>query len=77
MADRGETWSEPQMLLDETGGAPPHLIQLSSGVILSTYGRRKQPYGIMAMISFDGGESWENNFIIYTEVVRLDGFLYI
>ena len=53
--DGGKTWTEPEMILDETGGAPPHLIMLSSGLIVSTYGRRKQPYGIMAMISFDNG----------------------
>lgn len=70
--DGGKTWSEPQMLLDETGGAPPHLIQLSSGIILSTYGRRKQPYGIMAMISFDGGESWEKDIRIYENTASDD-----
>ncbi len=63
--DCGKTWSAPEMLLDETGGAPPHLIQLSSGILLSTYGRRKQPYGIMAMISTDGGKSWEKDIRIY------------
>ncbi len=56
--DRGKTWSKPEMLLDKTGGAPPHLILLSSGALLCTYGRRKQPYGIMAMVSLDGGKSW-------------------
>ena len=63
--DQGKTWTEPEMLLDETGGAPPHLILLNSGVLISTYGRRKMPYGIMAMVSFDGGETWEKNLRIY------------
>lgn len=70
--DGGKTWSEPEMLLDETGGAPPHLILLSSGVLLSTYGRRKLPYGIMAMISFDGGESWEKDIRIYENTTSDD-----
>ncbi len=70
--DGGKTWSEPEMLLDETGGAPPHLILLSSGVLLSTYGRRKQPYGIMAMISLDGGESWEKDIRIYENTASDD-----
>lgn len=70
--DGGKTWSEPEMLLDETGGAPPHLILLSSGVLLSTYGRRKLPYGIMAMISFDGGESWEKDIRIYENTASDD-----
>ena len=63
--DGGKTWSEPQMLLDKTGGAPPHLIQLSSGALISTYSRRKQPYGIMAMVSLDGGETWEKDLRLY------------
>ena len=70
--DGGKTWSEPEMLLGETGGAPPHLILLSSGVLLSTYGRRKLPYGIMAMISFDGGESWEKDIRIYENTASDD-----
>ena len=64
-ADGGKTWTEPEMLLDLTGGAPPHLIQLSSGAIVSTYSRRKQPYGIMAMVSLDGGETWEKDLRLY------------
>ena len=59
--DGGKTWSEPVMLLDETGGAPPHLIQLSSGELVSVYGRRKKPYGIMAMVSLDEGETWQTD----------------
>ena len=70
--DGGKTWTEPEMLLDKTGGAPPHLIMLSSGVIVSTYGRRKQPYGIMAMISTDGGESWEKDLRIYENTASDD-----
>lgn len=70
--DGGKTWSAPEMLLDKTGGAPPHLILLSSGILLSTYGRRKQPYGIMAMISLDGGESWEKDLRLYENTASDD-----
>ncbi len=63
--DRGKTWSKPKMLLDKTGGAPPHLILLSSGALLCTYGRRKQPYGIMAMVSLDGGKSWTKDLRLF------------
>lgn len=70
--DKGKTWSAPEMLLDETGGAPPHLIRLSSGIILSTYGRRKQPYGIMAMVSTDGGETWEQDIRLYENTASDD-----
>ena len=70
--DSGKTWSTPEMLLDETGGAPPHLILLSSGVLISTYGRRKQPYGIMAMISLDGGMTWEKDIRLYENTASDD-----
>ncbi len=70
--DGGKTWSAPEMLLDKTGGAPPHLILLKSGVLLSTYGRRKQPYGIMAMISLDGGENWQKDLRLYENTASDD-----
>ncbi len=70
--DKGKTWTYPEMLLDETGGSPPHLIHLSSGILLSTYGRRKQPYGIMAMISTDEGKNWTKDIRIYENTVSDD-----
>ncbi len=70
--DKGKTWSTPDMLLDETGGAPPHLLQLSDGTLLSTYGRRKMPFGIMAMVSTDGGESWEKDIRLYENRISDD-----
>lgn len=63
--DKGKTWTKPERLLDETGGAPPHLIHLKSGVLVSTYGRRALPYGIMAMVSLDEGETWETDLRLY------------
>lgn len=81
--DGGKNWSEPEMLLDKTGGAPPHLIRLSTGELISAYGRRKKPYGIMAMVSLDGGESWQTDIPVcenlatddlgYPTTVELDG----
>lgn len=50
--DNGETWAHPfptPML-----GFPPHLLTLSDGRLLCTYGRRAKPYGQRAMISADG-----------------------
>ncbi len=63
--DMGKTWSKPEMLLDKTGGAPPHLIMLSSGILLCTYSRRKHPYGIMAMVSTDCGKTWQKDIRLY------------
>lgn len=63
--DKGKTWTVPERLLDKTGGAPPHLIMLSSGILLSTYSRRKQPYGIMAMVSLDCGKTWQTDLRLF------------
>lgn len=50
--DNGQTWSEaiPTPML----GFPPHLLVLSDGRLLCTYGRRTAPFGQRAMISEDG-----------------------
>lgn len=50
--DGGKTWSEaiPTPML----GFPPHLLVLSDGRLLCTYGRRTAPFGQRAMISEDG-----------------------
>ncbi len=63
--DKGKTWSTPERLLEIDGGAPPHLLMLSSGILISAYSRRKQPYGIMVMVSTDGGETWEKDLRLY------------
>lgn len=50
--DEGTNWSEAQ----PTGlwGYPPHLLALSDGRILCSYGYRRNPYGERACISEDG-----------------------
>ena len=55
--DGGSTWSKPAA----TGidGYPAHLLLLDSGAILCTYGDRKPPFAIRAVISEDGGSSWQ------------------
>lgn len=74
--DKGKTWTKPERLLDETGGAPPHLILHSSGVLISTYGRRKFPYGIMAMVSTDFGKTWEKDIRLYESKLDEDDLGY-
>ena len=55
--DDGATWSRPV----DTGiwGYPAHLLQLKSGKILCTYGHRTDPWGHRAVLSSDGGETWD------------------
>ena len=54
--DGGKTWSEPV----PTGmrGYPAHLLKLSNGWLLASYGRRIAPMGQRACISKDNGKTW-------------------
>jgi hypothetical protein len=54
--DGGRTWSTPEYL---AVGSPPHLLRHSSGAIVCTYGYRREPFGIRAIISRDEGVSWD------------------
>ena len=60
--DSGITWSPPV----ETGmwGYPANLILLDDGRILCTYGYRREPMGIRAVLSSDGGHTWDTDNII-------------
>ena len=55
-ADGGRSWSRPA----PTGidGYPAHLLGLPDGRLLCTFGRRKPPFSIRAVLSTDNGESW-------------------
>ncbi len=55
--DDGRSWSVPLRLPIE--GYPPHLLSLPDGRVLCTYGWRQPDYGIRAVLSADGGESWD------------------
>lgn len=70
-SDGGKTWSNPNRLLPELGGAPAHVLRHSSGVLISVYGFRGSPIGvkpfsIKAMFSYDGGKTWDADHTIYT-----------
>jgi hypothetical protein len=56
--DKGYTWTEPRKI---TGYMehPGDLLLLQSGKLLLTFGRRRPPYGIQAMLSHDEGKSWD------------------
>lgn len=75
--DGGKTWSKPRQLLTDAGGAPAQLLRHSSGVLISTYGFRgepfgKGPFGIRAMFSRDNGDTWDIGHSIYTTDVSYD-----
>ncbi|MEI6424789.1 MAG: sialidase family protein, partial [Lentisphaerota bacterium] len=60
--DGGNTWSMAEPLL--TAGSPPHLLQHSSGLLISTYAKRSEPFAIMVALSADNGVTWETDTVI-------------
>jgi hypothetical protein len=60
--DGGKTWSEP--VCTDVSGAPPHFLLHSSGALVCTFGRREEPYGNHAMVSYDLGKTWEAEYIL-------------
>ena len=62
--DNGYTFTKPVQLLSDKGGSPAHLINHSSGALVSVYGYREKPYGIRVMFSLDGGETWDTDNVL-------------
>lgn len=57
-ADEGQTWGN-RRTVSLSGQAPAHLLELSDGKILLTYGSRIPGlFGAVARVSKDGGDSW-------------------
>ncbi len=63
--DGGKTFTKPHAILPIKGGAPSHLMLHSSGMLIATYSYRMPPFGIRAMFSRDGGESWDTGNQIF------------
>ena len=66
--DSGLTWTDP--LRTEIWGFPAHLLKLRDGRILSAYGYRREPGGVRAALSDDGGVTWDMDDEV---VLRDDG----
>ena len=60
-ADGGRTWSPAARI---AAGSPPHLLLHSSGMLVSSYGCRRDGCGQRVMLSSDGGRSWETDYIL-------------
>ena len=56
--------------LPDIWGYPPHLLKLRDGRILCSYGHRRDPLGVQAVISADGGRSWD---LDHRAILRGDG----
>jgi hypothetical protein len=70
--DGGWTWTRP--VQTPIWGYPAHLLALPDGRILCVYGHRRRPYGILAVLSNDQGESWDvdNTLIIRGDLPNAD-----
>lgn len=66
--DGGRTWSAP--LQTAIWGFPPQLLTLRDGRLLCSVGVRREPFGVRAVISADGGRSWD---VAHPAVLRADG----
>ena len=56
-ADNGLTWTEPVRL--PIWGHPPNLLRLRDGNLLMVLGHRRLPFSIRAVLSRDGGRTWD------------------
>jgi sialidase-1 len=68
--DGGATWSVPCPL--GFHGSPPHLLRHSSGTLVCVYGYRQAGFGQRAMLSYDDGQTWEQDWIIRDDGLDFD-----
>lgn len=71
--DGGKTWGE--VYPTGVSGSPPHLMLHSSGALICSYGRREIPCGERAMVSFDAGRTWEEDYVLHNAKNEKDGDL--
>ncbi len=57
-SDQGRTWSTPVRITADHEH-PADLIELADGRVLLTYGQRNTPRSVEAILSRDGGRTWD------------------
>ncbi len=62
-SEDGVLWEEPAAL-SQVYGSPPHLLELSNGIIVLSYGYRRTPTGTRARLSYDGGKTWGREIVL-------------
>jgi hypothetical protein len=71
--DDGRTWTLLSTPEPDTGeGNPPSLLRLADGRLSVIYGRRAQPYGIMARLSNDQGKTWGGPIVLRDDGAAAD-----
>jgi hypothetical protein len=68
--DGGKTWSD--VTLVTATGWPPNPLKLSDGTLITTYGVRKEPFGIRGKLSKDNGDTWSDEFTLYDKGYNWD-----
>lgn len=63
-SDGGASWSDPSPLLGY-GETDAHLLALRDGRILCTYNNMNVPFGIVGMLSQDGGRTWDKEHPVF------------
>lgn len=57
-SDGGRSWSKAVQIIQDKEH-PGDLLQLKNGDFLLTYGERNKPFGVHAILSRDGGKTWD------------------
>lgn len=67
--DGGTSWSQRSRVTDVAGdnGNPPSLARLPDGRLCVAYGTRREPYGIAARVSGDGGRTWGDPIVLRSD----------
>lgn len=68
--DGGKTWTVPHSI--GVWGLPSHLIKLTDGRLLMSYGYRRKPFGIRTRVSGDEGRSWSEPLTITEDGIGSD-----
>jgi len=71
--DGGRTWGD--VYPSGVSGSPPHLMLHSSGALICSYGRREAPCGERAMVSYDLGRTWADDYVLHNAKNERDGDL--
>ena len=74
--DNGQSWSFLSVPEPDTGeGNPPSLLRLGDGRLCLIYGRRAQPYGILARLSGDQGKTWSSRIVLRDDAAADVGYV--
>jgi len=59
-SDSGRTWTDPRVVTRDSEH-PADLIVTRAGEVVLTFGQRNRPFGAQALISHDGGATWDQS----------------